>query len=86
MHQGAPCKGEEYWGNPSIIRERGREKLTQKGRFRLILECAAVVQEGNIRKTKSLPLRGPLTVHKATGGHGFPYVTLLNPYIVTKIK
>ena len=22
-------------------------------------------------------------VHKATGGHGFPYVTLLNPYIVT---
>lgn len=26
-------------------------------------------QEGYIRKTKSLPLRGPLAVHKATGGH-----------------
>ena len=34
-------------------------------------------QEGYIRKTKSLPLRGPLAVHKATGGYGFPDVTLL---------
>ena len=24
-----------------------------------------------------------IPVHKATGSHGFPYVTFLNPYIVT---
>ena len=78
MHQGAPCKGEEYWGNPSIIRERGREKLTQKGRFRLILECAAVVQEGNIRKT--MAARGLVNGEGPTKweGFSFPYVTLLN--------
>ena len=44
-----------------------------------LLVLAGERQEGYIRKTKSLPLRGPLAVHKATGGHGFPYVTLLNP-------
>ena len=46
-------------------------------------ECPPLViaverQEGYIRKTKSLPLRGPLAVHKATGGHGFPDATLLS--------
>ena len=46
-------------------------------------ECPPLViaverQEGYIRKTKSLPLRGPLTVHMATGGHGFPDATLLS--------
>ncbi len=44
-------------------------------------ECPPLViaverQEGYIRKTKSLPLRGPL-FHMATGGHGFPDVALL---------
>ena len=37
-----------------------------------------IVHDGDVRKTKSLPLRGPLTVHKATGGHGFPNVTIMN--------
>ena len=63
-----------------------KTRLTQKVSFCFFMrgeKFRRITPENYIPPT---PAERAPPVHKATGGHGFPYVTLLNPYIVTKIK
>ena len=59
------------------------EEADPKGSASVVYLWGEVQEDNKGKLNPSHSCGAGSPVHKATGGHAFPYVTLLNPYIVT---